>query len=139
VRFSKLHEKRADVIQIFYRLLVEAEKESRSFVVDKQGRRSQEQIADVPAVAKLYELWSFADIHRIYLPASICSLLEAFNTALGEPLAHALSYGDIDCSDDTFRQEKQVGFMKAYDAFRQGIPAARKALEQEIRKMLGEN
>ena len=53
VRFSKLHEKRAEVIAELYKQLVEVEKEGKLFISTK-GRRLPEE--PVPAMTKLYEL-----------------------------------------------------------------------------------
>ena len=135
VLFSKLHEKRAEVIAELYKKLVEVEKEGKLFVSTK-GRRLPDE--PVPAVTKLYELYSFVDIHQIYLPKRLCDGLGKFVAAFNEPFAHALAFGDIESSDPTFLAQKQEGFKKSLEIFRSEIPAARKALEQEFRIILGD-
>ena len=75
VRFSKLHEKRAEVLADLYKLLVEAEREALHYTY-RLGKVPDDQKGQEPqAVKKLREFDSFGDIYRIYLPQHVCALL----------------------------------------------------------------
>ena len=95
IRFSKLHEKRAEVIADLYKLVVEAEREGLHYIHQlgkmQQGHQGQEPLA----VKKLRDFDGFVDLHRVYLPQSICELLGEFSIKMREPVVHALVYGDI--------------------------------------------
>jgi hypothetical protein len=136
VRFSKLHEKRAEVIAQIYRQLVETENEIKRFVLYQQGRRAPGE--PIAADQKLRDFNIYVDTHRIYFPEEIYDLLVNFHLAVIEPLAHAVAFGDIESHDATFQMQKQEGFKHSREAFQSNIPAVRKALEHEFRLLLGD-
>jgi hypothetical protein len=82
IRFSKLHEKRAEVIAEIYKLLVQAERDGLQYIY-QLGKVSPEQEGqDPPAIKRLIEFDSFVDVHRIYLPPNICKLLGEISAQL---------------------------------------------------------
>lgn len=137
VRFSKLHEKRAEVIADLYRLLVQAEMEGLRYMHQLGKVPDDPRGQDPPAVRKLLELDKFVDIHRIYLPQHVCDLLGELIAKIRTPVVHGVVYGDIDYAPSGIIAEKHEGFMKALEAFQGAIPKTRRTLEEEFRAMLG--
>jgi hypothetical protein len=78
VRFSKLHAKRAEVIANLYGLLWEARSLAAQLIF--QGARDVEQ--SDKAREKVFELYRFINLNRIYLPKSACTLLDNFESKL---------------------------------------------------------
>lgn len=80
----------------------------------------------------------FFEASRIYLPEHICALLEKVISALRRPAIGVFVYGGTDdYADEAVREQKKKAFMAAFEAFNSEIPAVRKALEDEFRKLLG--
>lgn len=79
IRFSKLHERRAEVIAQLYGLLVEAHWASQSFIslAEFSGEPSkQEKYAE--AMNRAADFYRFFDKNRIWLPEGLCRQLEQF-------------------------------------------------------------
>lgn len=74
VRFSKLHERRAEVVAELYKLLLEAHSAGWNFILNNPRSPNEEDRAR----EKFRELCNFIDINRIYLPTPICDLLDKF-------------------------------------------------------------
>jgi hypothetical protein len=79
VRFSKLHERRAEVIASLYALLVEAQWAGQSFVAvfEYAGEPPKEQ-KYATAMNKFAEFFRAFDKSRIYLPELVCTQLDEF-------------------------------------------------------------
>jgi hypothetical protein len=139
VQFSKLHEKRAEVVAEIYKQLVALEREGKRLII-RQGifRKGSGTSEEVDAAEKmLYDLFSFVNVHKIYLPPQVDGLMDDFYQTLREPFAHASTFGDIQSDDPNILQQRRDGFIQANRAFQKEVPAARKALEQEFRLLLG--
>jgi len=79
VRFSKLHEKRAEVIAELYSLLVQAYWDISSFVspIEWSGEpNKQEKYAK--AMNSVADFYRYFDRHRIYIPEDLCSQIDEF-------------------------------------------------------------
>jgi hypothetical protein len=139
VRFSKLHEKRAQVIEKVYQRLVELEKGYGRFVlVDGFETDTQkQQDARIKINVKMYNTALFIEKHRIYLPAEVCTSLKAFLDIMWHHAISVVLYGSISNPNPQTLTERQQAFRDAYEALRNEIPAARAALENEFRKLLG--
>jgi hypothetical protein len=139
VRFSKLHEKRAEVIEQVYQQLVEAEKGYGRFVlVDGYATDPQKQReAYQKAQSSMYETSLFIEKHRIYLPAGVCESLKAFLDIMWENVHSVGVYGSISRPTAQTLQESHAAFTKGHEALTKEIPSARAALESEFRRMLG--
>jgi hypothetical protein len=138
VRFSKLHEKRAEVIAELYKRLVDVFWNSQRFVLTSEnspqpGQREEYAKAD----HHVREFVSFFEVHQIYLPTRACALVDKFVAPLRKAVASAGVYGRIEYPTERTRLEIQHAFTKAYQAFDTDIPAAKGALEAEFRAMLG--
>jgi hypothetical protein len=138
VRFSKLHEKRADVIAETYRLLVQAELAGKQYVWQLGHVPAENEGEPPPAIKRLIELDAYVDSHRIYLPPSVCARLNEISANLREYAVHAKVYGEIESPTPQTTLEKNQGFSKAFRAFEGAIPAMRQALEEEFRVLLGD-
>jgi hypothetical protein len=139
VRFSKLHEKRAEVIAGVYERLVDVEKEGGRFVLVEgfdNGTERQQEAWDKIRAAML-DVSLFIEKHRIYLPERICALLKTFLDIMSKNLTGVGVYSSIKSPIAKTQADKQEVLAKAYEAFQSDIPAAKRALEDEFRKMLG--
>ena len=140
VRFSRLHEKRANVIAELYGHLVETLWEAESFLspMEWAGEPSKEEKHRI-AMGKLVEFFRFFDKHRIYLPEEVCGLLEKL--AL-EVRSHVINFGvyvrfhEQSLNDHT-REQKEKAWNDGWDAIKNQVPQARKLLEDEFRALLG--
>jgi hypothetical protein len=140
VRFSRLHEKRANVIAELYGHLVETLWEAESFLspMEWAGEPSKEEKHRI-AMEKLVEFFRFFDKHRIYLPEGVCGSLEKL--AL-EVRSHVINFGvyvrfhDQSLNDHT-REQKEKAWNEGWDAIKNQVPQARKLLEDEFRALLG--
>jgi len=141
VVFSKLNEKRAEVIAEIYSLLVQAEWDLSSFVSPMEWvgePKKQEKYST--AMNSAAEFYRYFDKHRIYVPENICNQLEEF---IKNMRAKAIDFGvyvkydDKSLSADTF-EKKHTAWQESYKYFKQEVPKARKALEQELRSLLGD-
>lgn len=140
VRFSKLHEKRAEVIDEVYVRLVEARMEGKRFIVTDAYITDHQQQKEAwrKTAARMEEVSVFIQKHRIYLPERICELLQKVIDEMSRHVAAAGIYAPLNPQVQEMIAEQHEALMKAYDAFfSESIPAATEALEDEFRKLLG--
>ena len=135
VRFSNLHEKRAEIIAYIYKRLVETFSDSQRFVF--QMGHQEKQAEYLATQKRILDFYDFVEIHRIYLPEHICESLSRFIGALRKPVVEVYVYGDIDYPNEQTLKERKEAFMKAYESFQNDIPKARKLLQDEFRAILG--
>lgn len=140
VRFSRLHEKRANVIAELYGHVVETLWEAESFLshMEWAGEPSKEE-KHRTAMGKLVEFFRFFDKHRIYLPEAVCGSLEKL--AL-EVRSHVIKFGVYvrfheQSLNDYTREQKEKAWNEGWDAIKNQVPQARKLLEDEFRALLG--
>src|SRR5260370_12879491 len=77
VRFSKLHEKRAEVIGELYKKLTNVNLRGERFVITAENNptpHKEKEFADMRE--ELREVFIFVEQHRIYLPDSVCTFLD---------------------------------------------------------------
>lgn len=137
VRFSKLHTERAEVIAELYKSLVTVFTEGHLFVLTggfpSEGQREKYNVM----AHKIEDFCSYAEAHRIYLPESLCNLVDEFVNPLRKAIIGVGVYGGIDHPTERTMTERRDVMMEAFTAFESKIPAARKALESEFRTILG--
>jgi hypothetical protein len=137
VRFSKLHAERAQAIAELYKRLVIVFSEGHIFVLTG-GFPSEGQREKYNEIGhRIEDFCAFAEAQRIYLPESICKLVDEFVNALRKPIIAVGIYGGIDYPNERTVTERRDAVMEAYAAFESKIPAARTALEKEFRVLLG--
>ena len=140
VRFSRLHEKRAEVIAKLYELMVLAFWEAESFVSPVQwADEPDEKSKHKSTMTALVGLYRYFGQNRIYLPENVCVSLEklirdvrtqVINLGVWVPL------GEENLPERS-RMEKHETRMKGWNTIKQEIPSAMQALEAEFRRLLG--
>ncbi len=78
IRFAKLHERRAEVIEELYKRLVHARSDAAIYILG--DARNKDLAAETNE--KMLELYRFITLKRIYLPDRICALLDQFESTL---------------------------------------------------------
>ena len=138
VRFSKLHERRAEVITNLYALLVEAQWAGQSFVsVVEWGGEPPKEEKYTTAMNKFAEFFREFDKNRIFLPEAVCQQLDDFLQGMRKRVIHFGVYVQTDdYAPDHVIKEKYEVWSGASEYFDTELPAARKALETELRGML---
>lgn len=138
VRFSKLHERRAEVIESLYALLVEAQWAGQSFAsaAEFAGEPSKPE-KYTKAMNALAEFFRAFDKTRIFLPEHVCQQLDDFLQGMRKRVIHFGVYLDVnEYAPAHVTKEKFDAWMDAFDYFDSELPIARKSLEAELRKML---
>lgn len=137
VQFSKLHERRADVIAELYGLLVETEWAGQTLVAPLDDSPKAELY--VTARNRATELYRYFCKNRIYLPADLCEKLEQVIPGLQGPVIRFGVYvsGDEGSLSAEILEQKINVWMKAVHYFNSEVPEVRSALEKELRLILG--
>jgi len=140
VKFSRLHDKRAEVITDLYSLLVQAHWDAGSFVSPVEfGGEPNKKEKYVTAMNAIADFFRFFEKNKIYLPAALCDLLERFVQVMRQKIIGFGVYVHYD--EETMPSEshhkKHEAWIAAWDYFDKEVPVARAALEQELRNILG--
>lgn len=136
VRFSKLHERRAEVVAELYKLLLEAHTAGWIFILNNPHSQNEED----QAREKFRELCNFIDINRIYLPTAICDLLDKFKGRLGASVTFVAAWWTkIASPTPQSVQRRNEVMLDACKALETELPALRKELENAFRILLGED
>lgn len=140
VRFSNMHEKRAQVIAELYGLLVQAHWDTSGFVspMEWAGEPDKKQ-KYVTAMNATADFFRYFEKHRIYLPEALCKQLEDFvksmrSKAIG--FGVYIRYDDANLPAHTLEQ-KHKAWADGWEFFEKQVPPARAALENELRNILG--
>lgn len=138
VRFSKLHERRAELIAELYERLVDVFWNGQRFVLTgaspvEQGLRDEYN----KMMEQIRVFAIFVDTHRIYFPEGICGLLDAYVNDVRKTVINVGVFGSLPFPNEVTHKQRTEAIMNAYLAFENKIPAARGALESEFRAMLG--
>jgi hypothetical protein len=139
VRFSKLHERRAEVIAELYKRLVDVFWIGQQFVLAGASPAERGQREEYNnTIGSIRDFTLFVDSHQIYLPERICALLLKFLDELKRAVIPVGVYGATIFQNEEAHKQRNDAVMKAFEAFEKEIPTARKALETEFRSILGE-
>jgi hypothetical protein len=138
VRFAKLHEKRAEVIAEVYERLVDAEQQGYRFasVEGFMPGTDEQREARMKTQGTMFDLKLLIEKRHIYLPTQICTVLKGHLDNMANHVFGVGSYGAVRALTSQEQVEQQKVFAAACTAFAQDIPAARRALEDEFRRML---
>ncbi len=145
-RFSKLHERRAEVIADLYRHLVDTEDSFRiamnplKFVSggsEEVQRQEQERLNKAGETAT--QLTVFYLRHRIFFSSDIVSLLEKHvKTVRDAWISYTLFVNDPGARDNPeTRRMAGDAKMAAWDKLEKALPDIRAQLEKEFRELLG--
>lgn len=140
VRFSKLHEKRAEVIDELWQRLVAAQRESERFVsvegYDTDNATREEAWRSTEQTFR--EVYLFIEKRRIYLSEPVCASLGTFLDNMRRHVIRVSVYGSLQGDPPPhIVEERRDAFLNAHKAFDSEIPGAIQALGNEFRKMLG--
>jgi hypothetical protein len=136
VRFTKLHEKRAEIIADLYKRLVEIHRLGEFFVVTRENNPDPAKEFD-KLQREIFEFRRFYEQHQIYLPLNVCRSVESLLGEITGNVWRAEVLREIRNPTVRVVMQSQDAFTQRYAAFEEQIPAARKALEGEFRRMLG--
>ena len=143
VRFSKLHERRAEVIAEVYKRLVQLHAEGSLFVsqvgITGMSNENPEQVKWVLAVFQNnQDFIRLIEDNRIYLPARVCDLLAKYAHALSQATSTSLAGANPGPPTPFTAQQKTELLRDAYSAIDGDIPEMKRALEIEFRAILGD-
>jgi hypothetical protein len=141
VRFSSLHERRAQVIAEVYERLARVYEESRIFTqTGVYATYSSLQFEHYSKVYKSnYDLFLFVQYRRIYLPADVCRLLDNCLQAMNRAVIDANVYSQVESvNSDQMMREKHEALRNVHTAIMEDVPKMKGLLEAEFRKILGE-
>lgn len=140
VRFSRLHERRAETIAKLYELLVEALWAAESFLSPAEwvGEPSKKE-KHVTAMNKLVDTFRYFDQHKIYFDEDLC---ESLDKLLMETRRLVIDFGvwvgfDEHSLTDQSAKQKQEAWLANWQAIKKDIPEARRQLEHKFREILG--
>jgi hypothetical protein len=135
VRFSKLHEKRADTIAELYSQIVELPSYAWKFILQSPSDLEQAKIA----MDKVTETDRFVAKNRIYFPPEVCELLDKFVKTLRSMVIHVQVYWQDSSyyANQLMREDRNKVMTKALTELENEIPALTKNLENEFRSLLG--
>lgn len=140
VKFSRLHDKRAEVIAELYGLLVQAHWDAGSFISPVEfGGEPTKKEKYVTAMNAIADFFRFFEKNKIYLPIELCDLLEKFVQTMRQKVIGFGVYVNIDedaLAPQTYKK-KHEAWMASWEYFDKEVPVARAALEQELRNILG--
>ena len=109
IRFSKLHEKRAEVLAELYKLLVAAVWQVSTFTAPMQFGEVDRKKQFVDAIDAVTTYFRFFDQRRIWLPQELCEPLESFARELRTPAIHLGTYVRIEHpTEKTLEQQSEV-------------------------------
>lgn len=138
VRFSKLHERRAEAIEELYSLLVDTQLAARPYIVVTGHDDTVRNEESIKIHKKLYDLYSLVERRRIYLPPPICTSLDEFQKALHKAVVAIDVYSEVNnYAPPKVARDRNQTIFEAVQAIEEKIPMMRRDLEDEIRRMLG--
>ncbi len=139
VRFSRLHEKRAQVVAELNGRLAELLWEAESFLSPMEFAGEPDKNKKYAlAMNKIVECLQYFDKHRIYLPSDLCASLEELMLKVRALVIKFGVYVQIDQHSVESRKAKDKIWIDGWEAIKNEIPIARKALEDDFRKLLGQ-
>jgi len=137
IRFSKLHEKRAEVLAELYKLLVEAVWSAEEFASPMEFEGDPDKKEKYKnAMNAVAQYFRFFEQHRIYLPERLCPSLEVFARKLRKPTIRLGVYLSIEHPTENTIREKHEAWNEAWSTVKEEIPNLRAEIETEFRKLL---
>ena len=138
VKFSRMHEKRAEVIEEVFKRLTLIQQSAERFVLTSENSPDLQHKDEWNNIRhNLIEYSGYIEQHRIFLPKEVCELLKDHLVHINKTVHLAGAYGGKHYLNPASEQRSAEAFTKAYDAFNVDIPAAKQILESEFRKILG--
>jgi len=142
IRFSNLHERRANIIAEVYKLLVSYHVSSAIFVSPASWGGQPSKAAQLQqARSEARAFYMYFDLNKIWLPAAACKQVELFiedirsnveTLGVYEPLIENQSI------PQHVREDHSRLLRQASVRFSEEIPKAKELLEAELRRLLGD-
>jgi len=134
IRFSMLHEKRAEIIAELYALLAEADSSTNFFfsVLKITDFKNVKELAK-DSFTKIYEFANYFRKHNIYLSKDLCESINNFFASLAKPI---LQYKLLDMNSEEEIKEFQ-DFFNSWQLKKDEISLIRRRIEKEFRDILG--
>ncbi len=136
IRFSRLHERRADIISLIYRSIVELHLSVNDFV-RLLPRSSKDQNN-----TNLQRIWNAADQlkssfekNRIFFSEQICEKVSALNETMSKPVSEIVIRLEIDKEQNWEWLGKR--YNEALDVLENKVPLIKAELESDFRELLG--
>jgi len=138
VRFSKLHDERAEVIKQLNSKLVKMEKSLRSYMnpLQYENAPSEEEQQKIAAQSAGNFIWFF-DENRIFFKTNVCDLMEDIYKIFRKAWIDFHIYHDSFSLSRVVQSRKAELRLDAYNSIKERFPELRKQLEDEFRKILG--
>lgn len=140
ISFSGLQAKRASVIADIYALIATAHWECSVYVShqDWTGANSQQELYTTAQCA-MDEVFRYVNCNRIYLPESTCAKIDHLVCGMRYQVDSENRYMSYGQTEQRIISEKQLeACMEASQHFNKHVPEARKALETDLRSILGD-
>jgi hypothetical protein len=141
ILFSKLHDRRADVIAEIDRLIAESDWDGSAFSARFGfGGDPPKHQQFATAQNKFVEFYRYVDSHRVWLPPSLAAQLEEF---IKKGRAVIWDYGlyvtePLMSHSPEGAAQAQASLKALGKHFNEEVPKARRALEREMRIILGD-
>lgn len=139
VRFSKLHEKRADVIAEIYKLIVESNNSIYNVLLPArfEGQPSDEEMIK-DATSKLNMCLNSYDINRIYLREESCKIVQKLIDKLRKPYQNYIIYKEQKPFNRDEMKERHAVLFKAWESITNDeFTIVFDVLTNEFRNILG--
>jgi hypothetical protein len=139
VRFSQLHEKRGVIIEELYEKLCEAIRAAGDFAspLESTGDKSKSDKSQV-AWKALMDFYRYFDKKKIFLNEDTCDKINKLYLEIRNPIYDYAFFVNNPGENDFVYKGKFEAWVKAWDSIdKNEVPAARKALEVDFRKLLG--
>ena len=135
---AKLHEKRAEVVAQTYSLLVDTQSACADLAApfDWSGAPSKGEKYKA-AFSAARDFYVYFDKHKIYLPPEACTKIESFVEGMREKAIGFGIYVDGSPWNQGAVKEKHEAWDAAWKHMKDEVPAAREALENELRSLIG--
>lgn len=140
ISFSGLQAKRAGVIADVYALIATAHWECSVYVShqDWTGANPQQELY-TNAQRAMDEFYRYFNCNRIYLPESTCATIDHLVRGMRYQVDRVNGYMSYGQTERRIISEKQLeACMEASQHFSKYVPEARKALETDLRSILGD-
>jgi hypothetical protein len=138
IRFSKLHERRAQIIAELYSRVVELYRAASTFV------RLYQSLDEAKNRENIKSLWTAADKfinyfdkHRIYFNENTCTTIDSFNEALSKACSNLIFFIQDASALNLTSGHIWNEWSKAMTLMEGDVPKIRKSLEGSFREILG--
>lgn len=137
--FRGLHSRRAEIVAEMYSKLAEADSATKSFLslIEYAGELDKKHKSKI-AMEKIFDFFKYFDHRRIFLNESLCKQIDEFVHKIYDPATDFSMYlEDPQLDPETAREKRKVWREAWMSVSKDDVPKARKALEDEFRKLLG--